>query len=807
VSRFSKILIGTSSALFIILLALFFALRSLVVKSFPVTNGTLGVSGLHSPVDIYRDTYGIPHISAHDDHDLMFATGYIHAQDRLWQMELGRRAGQGRLSEILGSATIDYDLLFRTLGLSQHADTLYRRLHDASRQILTDYAEGINAYIADNKGKYPIEFDMLNFEPEPWKPEHSLLIGRLMAWELNLAWWTDLAYGEIAAKVPAEKLQEIIPRYEDSIAITMPSLPVKKSLSDIHDLLEIGKSYRNFFGLGSLEAGSNGWAVDSSRSLSGKPLLANDPHLAMPAPSRWYEVHLSSPGWNVAGVSLPGVPVVIIGHNEHAAWGLTNAMIDDADFYVEKLDSLNPKRYVFQKSSRQIEEREEKILVKGADSIVFVARATFHGPIINDVHPTHKHQQDSVQAPISMRWTGLDVSDEIYGFYLMNRATTVHEFERGIQEIAVPGQSVVYADVHGNIASWTAGKIPIRDKHLQPMLPMSGWSGDAEWKDFIPFDQLPKTINPADGIIASANQKIGDARFPYYVSTLWEPSSRIQRIRQLLHSTDRVTTDDFQQFQQDIVSPYARDITRMLLDAHRDSSRNTQNISEALNYLRNWDYRFAQNDAATTIFNVFIAKLFHNTFEDELGKDVFNDFVFFGAIPYRVTNQLLSADSSLWFDNVTTSTVETKDDILRQSLSDAIAELQQSMGDEMKNWQWGKLHTVTFKHLFGSRKPLDNIFNIGPFPISGGGTTVMKTEYKFTAPYGVSAGPSMRQIIDLSQPLDALTVITSGQSGQPLNKHYDDQTPLWLNGGYLRVTMDWEHIKNEHWDHLILNPR
>jgi penicillin amidase len=339
------------------------------------------------------------------------------------------------------------------------------------------------------------------------------------------------------------------------------------------------------------------------------------------------------------------------------------------------------------------------------------------------------------------------------------------------------------------------------------MLPLPGWNGEAEWKNFIPFVQLPKIINPDDGIIASANQKIGDAQFPYYVSTLWEPPSRIQRIRQLLHSTERFTTDDFQQFQQDIVSPYARDVTRMLLDAYHDSSRNSQKLSEALNYLRNWDYRFAQNDVATTIFNVFVARLFHTTFEDELGKDVFNDFVFFGAIPYRVTSQLLSADSSLWFDNVTTRTVETRDDILRQSLSDAIAELQQSMGDEMKNWQWGKLHTVTFKHLFGSRKPLDNIFNIGPFPISGGGTTVMKTEYKFTTPYGVSVGPSMRQVVDLSQPLDAFTVITSGQSGQPLNKHYDDQTTLWLNGGYPRVTMDWEHIKNEDWDHLILNPR
>ncbi|HTK81506.1 MAG TPA: penicillin acylase family protein [Bacteroidota bacterium] len=813
-SKISKILIGSICTAVVLSIVLFVLLRSLVTKSFPVTNGTLVASGLQEPVDIYRDAFGIPHVSARNAHDLMFTEGYVHAQDRLWQMDLGRRAGQGRLSEVLGKPTLDYDLLFRTIGLPQHAQRIYEHLHPETQRLLTDYAEGVNAFISSHKGKYPIEFDMLNYEPEPWKPEHSILLGRLMAWELNLAWWTDLAYGEIAAKVSPEKLREIIPRYDDSDAVNFPSSALQKSISGLrpdmpglHDLLNIARSYRTFFGLGSLEAGSNGWVVDSSKTFTGKPMLANDPHLAMPAPSRWYEIHLNAPGWNVAGVGIPGIPVIIIGHNEHLAWGLTNAMIDDADFYVERVDSANPSRYAVQKTFRQFEEREEKILVKDADSVVIVARSTIHGPVINDVHPTAKHGRDSSLAanPIAMRWTGLDVSDEIYGFSLMNRATTIQEFERGVKEIAVPGQCIVYADVNNNIGYWVAARIPIREKQAQPMLPLQGWTGDADWKGYIPFDDLPKIINPREGVIASANQKLADARFPYYLSTLWEPPSRIQRIRQLLHSTGKFTVDDFQQFQQDIYSPFARDLTHALLNADHDTSQN--NISEALNYLRNWDFHFTRSDVATTIFNTFVVKLFHNIYEDEMGSDVFNDFVFFGAIPYRVTSQLLASDDSLWFDNITTPAVETNNDILRQSLSDAVTELTQQAGSETKNWQWGKQHTVTFKHPFGSRKPLDRIFNLGPFPISGGGTTVMKTEYRFTTPYAVAVGPSMRHIVDLSQPLDGLMVITSGESGQPLNKHYDDQTSLWLNGGYRSVTIDWSRINNESWDHLILQPR
>ena len=807
-SKVGKITIGLSAAFIIGLIAVFFFLRHLITKSFPLTNGSLRVPGLHRPVEVYRDDYSVPHINAADEHDLMFTAGYVQAQDRLWQMDLMRRAGEGRLSEILGPSTIEYDKLFRTLDLVRVSQEIAVKLHPETRVLLQDYSSGVNAFITDHKGLYPVEFDMLNYEPEAWEPAHSILISRLMAWDLNIAWWSDLTYGEIAGSVSQEKFKEIVGTWPDSDGVLVPSPFLKKTLSDMHSFLQVDRSFRNMFQLGSLEAGSNAWAVDSTKSISGKPMLANDPHLEIHAPSRWYEIHLSAPGWNVAGVSLPGIPTVVIGHNDHLAWGLTNAMIDDADFYLERVDSSNPSYYLYQKKAFPFVEHEEKILVKGADSLVFNVRATRHGPIINDVHPQSGHHHDDFanHPPLlAMRWTGLDISDEVYGFYLLNKATTPAEFEIGVKEISVPGQSVVYADTKGNIAYWTTGKIPIRGKQ-SPMLPMEGWTGENDWQGMIPFSRMPKRMNPREGFIVSANQKLVENAYPYYISTLWEPPSRMVRINELLRSAEKFSPEDFKRFQQDIYSPYARDLVKRLLAVYRDSMNTEIATTEALNYLRNWDYRFAQTDIATTIFNSLFIHLLKNIYEDEMGEEVFHDFAFSSAIPYRVTAQLLSSDSSSWFDDVRTGQHETKEDILRKSLDDALQDLGTQLGGQMKNWRWGTLHTVTFRHPFGSRKPLDNIFNIGPFPMSGGGTTVNRSEYRLTDPYVVTIGASMRQIVDLARPDEAWIVITSGQSGQPLNQHYDDQTPLWLNGGYHQVFTRWEIIKRQSQNLLILQP-
>ena len=807
-SKLAKIIVGVGATILVVLIAGIIFLHHLVTKSYPVTSGAIVIEGLQSLVEIYRDDYGVPHISASNEHDLMFAVGYVHAQDRLWQMDLGRRIGQGRLSELMDTATVKFDKLFRTLGFVSLADSLEKYLHPTSRRLLEDYSSGVNEFIVTHKGKLPIEFDMLNYEPEIWTVQHSLLLARLLAWELNFAWWVDLTYAEIAALVPQNKFQELF-LSNPEIRLSGSSQPKAAiDFNDVHEYLSTVRSYRDFFNKGPLSAGSNAWAINSAKSLSGKPILANDPHLIVTLPAKWYELHLSAPGWNVSGFSVPGIPLIVIGHNDSLAWGFTNAMLDDADFYIEQEDSININRYKFKNSFLPMHTREEIIHIGSQDSIVINVRSTLHGPIINDVHPISEHAHAKTMhnhPPISMRWTGFEMSDEILGFYRIDRATNKIEFEEGLKQLTVPAQCPVYADIHGNIGWWVTGRVPVRSEH-DGVLPLIGWTGEDEWKSFVSFEKLPKILNPPEGIIVSANQKFIDRSYPYYLSTLWEPSSRYDRIREML-SLEKMSTHDFQQFQQDVVSYYSRDLTIQILGVFTQDSIIETSVNEALVYLKNWNYRCTQTDIASTIVNTFFVKLIHNIYEDELGSEVFNDFIYPLSIPYQVTRQLMLQNSSLWFDDIRTDTIETKAIIIRKSFIQVVAELKATLGSEMKNWQWGKIHQVVFEHLLGRRKPLDKVFNVGPFPAAGGEQTVSKGAFKLTDPFRLFAAPSMRQIVDLADPTAAYTIITLGQSGQPISKHYNDQVSLWLNGGYKRETIDWNEIKNQNWDRLTLKPK
>lgn len=820
-TRSSILILGVTGTIVASIVAGFFFFRHLVVKSFPVTSGTVAVAGVRLGVDVYRDPYGIPHVIAAGREDLAFAAGYVHAQDRLWQMDLMRRAGEGRLSELFGEKTLAMDKMFRTVGIARIAAAIETGLSGISRDALESYASGVNAYIDSRRGAYPVEFDMLGYEPEPWTVRHSLIVSRLIAWELALAWWTDVAYGAIAARVPDGQLRELLPAYPDSVRPAVPwggrrlragpvpgASPVPAAGRDlIPEMVPAALAYREMFGLGQAGGGSNAWAVNASRSENGYPLLANDPHLAMPQPSRWYLMHLSGGGHDVSGVTIPGIPVVVIGHSGALAWGLTNAMLDDVDFYVERMDSSKPGHYLHAGKSLPMRVRTETIYVGSADSVEFTVRSTVHGPVVNDAHPlTAGDSLRPAPEPMSMRWTGAEVSDEVRGFLLMNAAEGIAEFEEGISHLTVPGQAVVYADTSGNVAYWATGRVPVRAKGRHPMLPLPGWTGDAEWDGFVPFRDLPRVVNPPDGMIAAANQKISDDGYPWYLSTLWEPPSRIARIRELLQGAPQFTADDFKRLQQDVTSVYAREMTGLLLRAAAADPRPDTVTRAGVDYLRNWDFRFATNDVATTIFNEFYVQLLRNIYLDEMGPDVFRVFQEFGAIPNRVTSQLLAADSSAWFDDVSTEARESRDDIVLKSFRGSLDSLRAAIGPVMKEWRWGRLHTVSFRHPFGERAPLGRVFDAGPFEVAGGSTTINKTEYRSSAPFAVKVGPSMRQVIDLGKPMEGFFVLTGGQSGQAFHEHYKDQTALWLNGGYVRVTMDRSEITASPWDRLTLEP-
>jgi penicillin amidase len=487
-----KIIFGVVASLVVIAGVIFFALRYLVTKSFPQYSGTITVSGLRHEVTVARDEFGVPHIAAENDYDMFFAQGYVHAQDRLWQMDIARRAGEGRLSEVLGSSTIKFDKMLRTIGFEATAQKLERQISPKSKEILQAYADGVNEFIRTHKGKYPVEFDMLNYEPEKWTPVHSLMISRLMAWELNISWHVDIVLGELVAKLGEAKAQQVFPTYPENAPVIVDHNMSSRSLSELKNFVSVETAFREFFGTTGTHIGSNAWAVSPQHAEGGSAMLASDPHLGLGLPAKWYEIHLKSDSFDAAGVSLPGTPLIIIGHNHDVAWGLTNVMADDADFYMERIDSTGADVYRYKGEEKAIEIILDTIVVKDSSSVAFTIKKTIHGPAVNEIYPLETIDQSNF---ITMRWTGFEMSDELYGIYLVNTSRDWQSFLSGVKQFTVPGQNFVYADRSGNIGFHPGVRLPVR-KNQNPTLPCIGWTGENEWTGFVPFDELPSRYNP-----------------------------------------------------------------------------------------------------------------------------------------------------------------------------------------------------------------------------------------------------------------------------------------------------------------------
>ena len=779
-SRKTRIIAGTLGVLLVALLAAALFLRYQIRKSFPVIEGTLQVPGLESPVTVTRDAFGVPSIEARSEHDLMMATGYVHAQDRLWQMDMARRAGEGRLSELFGSATVPFDRMFRIVGLRRAAERILARMAPGSLDRLKWYSEGVNASISASRGRYPVEFDLLGYTPEPWTPLHSVIVGRLIAWELNLSWWTDVTYGSIAERVGLDRLLEIMPPYPGDVPPTVPASEWRPYAGLALPYLRTAEEYAAFSGLSAFKGGSNAWAVSPRRSATHGAILANDTHLQLECPARWYELEMRAPGLHVRGMSMAGVPAVIAGRNDSIAWGITNVMADDADFYVEQLDSATGTRYLYNGAWHPLELINEEIGVKGDTAVPLTIRLTHHGPLVTDIRTPL--QMGKAPYVASMRWTGSEVDDQFLAFTLIDRARSWQEFTAGVAEFAVPGQNFVYADTRGNIGYWCGVRLPERAGR-NSLLPLPGWDPSTEWRGFVPFARLPHMFNPPAGYVASANNRIVDDSYPYHISDLWEPPSRIERLNDVLGKPgDVFAVQDFERLQLDTYSRYARDIVPYILEAFHDSVGTLPMGDRVFEYIRNWHHRFDADDIATSIYQEFLVHLLRDTYADEMGDSLYHDWVILGNIPLRVTTRLLAEGNSPWFDDVRTPAVEGRDEIVRRSLREAIAALREKFGDDTRQWGWGNLHTVSLRHPFGLRKPLDRIFNIGPFPVPGGSTALISMEYDLNAPFAVTVGPSFRQVFDMHG--DYRAVLPSGESGQVFDVHYDDQTRLWLNGAY-----------------------
>jgi len=798
-----KTLIGIGFTFIIVLCAGTFIGYFFVTRSFPKVSGTISVKGLDQDVNVYRDEFGVPHIVAQSEYDAFFAVGFTQAQDRLWQMELTRRVGMGRLSEVLGEPALHVDKMFHTLGLWRHVQKLSYSLDDDTRKALQAYADGVNQFIRTHSGKYPIEFDMLNIEPEPWTIEHSLLVSRLMAWELNYSRWIDLLLAELIQRFGEEKAKEIFPYWPDNAPLIIPKeLKWKTVAEDLRPLFDAEGEYRSLLGIRGLESGSNAWVISGAKSVTGKPILANDPHLILMSPARWYELHIKTPSMDVAGMSIPGVPFIVVGRNQRVAWGVTNAMMDDEDFYIEEVDSLqHPTRYRFKSEWRPIVETIDTIVVKGSLPVVLSIYSTHRGPIVNKMEPTAQ----SASSLISMRWIGNEISNEAGALYRIDKSGNWQEFQDALKLFTAPAQNFVYADVDGNIGYRTGGKLPIR-KTKGPTLPFPGWTDEYDWNGFVPFDQMPHVFNPPDGFIATANNKIVDDSYPYNISNHWESPWRSIRISEVLHEQEKFTVEEIQRLQFDLVSTHAREVVPFILHAYDSVTVTDNDVRTTLEYFRNWNFEMRKEDVSTTLFQATISKLIYNIFHDKMGERLYGLYDTLASTPLSALSRLLKNPHSEWFDDLKTPALESRDDMIRKSVSDALVMLKSELGGDLKEWQWGRLHTVTFVHVFGSNKLLSGIFNIGPFPIGGSHSTVNVGQYFIAHSFESAVGPSMRQVFNLADINDTRSVLPPGQSGQVFSGHYKDQVTLWLHGAYKMRPMQRSIIESTCRDVLTLRP-
>lgn len=735
-------------------------------KSLPLLEGEKTIA-VTNEVTVQFDDDGVPHIEADNLQDLFTAQGYIQAQDRMFQMELSRRQASGTLSELIGEATVNNDKYFRTLGLRRAAEKSYDIYSDEAKDVLQWFSDGVNAYIeeAKEKGTLPIEFTLIGAEPDPWTPLDSLTIGKYMAFDLGGHWERQAFNLHLLQSYDEAKASELFPSYPDQAMTIIEGTEI-----------DVAASFKDAI-IPEAFNGSNNWVLAGEKSASGKPLLADDPHLGLATPSIWYEMHLQAEDINVAGVIFAGVPGIILGHNEEIAWGVTNVGPDVQQLYIEKRNPNNEHEFLFEDEWEEAEVIAEPIEVKGAETIDYEVVETRHGPIVSEFA-----EDSGKEEVLSLRWTALDPTKELEAILHMNRATNWQEFEKGLEDFHAPAQSFVFAGVDGTIAYKANGKIPIYEDGKDALLPLAGWEKETEWQDFIPFDELPRVLNPEKGFIATANNKITPENYPYHISNVWAQPYRYERIFEVLDTDELLTVDDMKDLQMDATNLRAREFVPYLLDVIDDTAFGDREKT-AIETLAKWDFVDDKEAAAPLIFDqwfVQIEEIIYADFSDEL-MDLF-------AGRQQTTDQLLRrGDDSLWLED---------HGGLEKVVTDAfVATLdwaEEAYGSNQDKWQWGDFHQVLFKHpLASANKMLGYFFNAGKaLPVDGSAVTPLAARPR--ADGTVNHGASWRFVIDMADAEVGHHTVSPGQSGHFRSKHYNDQAENWVDGVYHETSLKGE---------------
>lgn len=761
---------------------------------------TVRVAGVRDRIEILRDRHGVPHIRAKSEMDTHFGLGYAHAQDRLWQMEFQRRLGNGRLAEILGDSALATDRLFRTVGLHRTAAAAWTKLSREERKPIEAYVAGVNAYLDSRHNRQlPPEFDILNVEPEPWRPEDVLVWGKVVAWSLSSNWDKELLRAQLVAKLGPAKTAQLMPAYTVDGPTILPGketgrqedrehangFPIPNS--QLAGLLELNRIIEEGTGLGADGLGSNSWVLSGARTTMGRALLANDPHLTSQTPAIWYLARTSGGDLDVTGATIPGLPGVTIGHNGPIAWGVTTINVDSQDIYIERVNEHNEAE--FKGAWEPLTVVPETIKIKGKSDLNLKVRISRHGPLISDViNPAGQ--------PLALRWTGNDPEDDgILATLAINHARNWQEFTDAFHTHRPSDQNYVYADQQGNIGYIAAATIPLRAQG-DGRLPVPGWAGEYEWTGYVPFDELPQTYNPPQGYIVTANNKVAGDDYPHLIGTNFAVPYRAIRIIEMIESKHRHSPKDMAKIQSDVLALHARELLPIMMKTQATDERGLQ----ATELLRNWDARVTGDSAKAAVFEAWYLKLGERLFADELGDALWRTY---SDNIYMVGMALEAAleENPAWCDDIRTPEIETCSDTLAAALNEGLAKMAEAQGtDDINAWRWDNVHHALFPHNPFDKDPqLKPVFSRS-IPNGGDKFTVNVASVFRWDEYNQLHSAQYRQIVDVNDLGNSRFIIAPGQSGDPESRHYDGLLRRWQRVEYLpmrfgRKAMDGARIR------------
>jgi len=803
--------------------------------------GTVKIRGIEKKVTVRRDDLGIPFIDAENANDLVFAVGYVNAVDRLNQMIGLKLMAQGRLSEMAGPDVLDIDIYMRTLNLKKISALLYGACKDELKMLFESYSRGVNAYLEENMDNLPPGLQLSDYTPEKWKPEDSISIFALLNLGLAFNFHEEINSLNLIKRLGPEKTAWLFPVYPDeeipfAEARKLNGIDLNASSDSLKKMFAIQQAVLNFVPLG--VAASNNWAISKEKTKGGASILANDTHLPLSMPSIWHLMHIRCPEYEAAGIGIAGLPAVVAGYNGHIGWGMTMVMADNQDIYLEKLKRINGKlHYLYSDKWIPTKERKEHFKIKGEKPVTRICHETVHGMIMNEIlqkDRMHDLMPIPVELPfgIALKWAAFEQDETIEAFLFLGRSKSVSEAASAIKKIRTIPLNLIFAD-KDNIAWQVTGRFPLRKKG-RGLLPSPGWDGEYDWQGYLDANLHPRAVNPPEGYVATANNRTTSPNESLILSSSWHYPERIERIRELIGSTNLHTMEDSTAIQKDVISPLVPKLKNTILKEPLfteiiteiqswDNEDRKAKAREAIRILRRFDGSLQPNSAEAPILGALLHTYTHNTFLDELGpvrSNVWQSFLDNSNLCYSPIMDHITrrGDESPFWDNITTPEIETKAQILAASFADAILLIEKELGKERERWEWGKMHTYQFKtettrlaeHLGFIKKIamkfLSSFFDRGPYPAGGSFTTVNVAGYNLAKNFDVWLIPEMRIVVDFSKEEPLIAINSTGQSDNPVSPHYEDGIHAWREGRYQPFPFKKDNIEKQYSKILTMLP-